>query len=129
MYPSYAMLLIHLQEIQTPCHVAVFRFYGHYISGRSPDALAQLLCNDLETIAGNYEEVYLAGHSFGALLLRKAILLSIDTKAMAIARDEEKAPATPGNDGPHVTEVEMVNWLGKVKRVVLGRHESRFPNP
>jgi len=119
MYRKYAKLLTHLREIQNPCHLAVFRFYGHYLSGRSPDALAQLLCDDLETIAGNYEEIYLAGHSFGALLLRKAILMSIDAKAMAAARDEEKTPATSGIDGHLVTKVGMLNWLGKVNRVVL----------
>ena len=115
MYRKYANLLEHLQQIQTPCHVAVFRFYGHYISGRSPDALTQLLCKDLETIEGNYQEIYLVGHSFGALLLRKAIVSSIDAKAMAAAGDEKKTRV----DGHYVTKIGMDNWLGKVKRVVL----------
>jgi hypothetical protein len=115
MYRKYAKLLKHLQKIQNPCHVAVFRFYGHYISGRSPDALAQLLCKDLETIAGDYEEIYLTGHSFGVLLLRKAILLNIDAKAVVAARDEEKTRV----NGYDVTKAGMLNWLGKVKRVVL----------
>jgi pimeloyl-ACP methyl ester carboxylesterase len=58
--------------------VGVFRYYGNYFSSADPNELAMALENDLAKLHLRYRRIILVGHSFGALLIRKAMLLDRD---------------------------------------------------
>lgn len=80
------------------CDWYSFSYLGTYWSCANPEALCERLRSQVKTEFNradkNYEKLYLVGHSFGALLVRQAILNGIDNHT-----DNE--------------------WLDKVERVVL----------
>jgi triacylglycerol esterase/lipase EstA (alpha/beta hydrolase family) len=72
-------------------------YFGTYWSSADPEKLARRLEEEVrkKTAENKYTQLYLVGHSFGALLLRQAILYAAE-----------------------LTE-QTDDWLSKVKRVIL----------
>lgn len=88
----------HLLKAQLPNHDFYgFHYLGTYWSSSDPEKLARRIEEQIrkKTAENNYQQIYLFGHSFGALLLRQAILYGAEL------------------DG------QKDDWLSKVKRVVL----------
>lgn len=72
-----------LKESIPDCELFMFRYWGSYWSGQNPDALAARLEQEIahEVQTKNITKLYLVGHSYGALLLRRAILINMEATA------------------------------------------------
>lgn len=72
-----------LRESIPGCEVFAFRYWGSYWPGQDPDVLAARLeeATAREVRIRSVAKLYLVGHSYGALLLRRAILINMGSTA------------------------------------------------
>ena len=74
-----------------------FHYWGTYWSSADPEKLGKRLEEEIrkKTATKSYDQLYLVGHSFGALLIRQAVLFALDLGG------------------------QSHEWLSKVKRLIL----------